>query len=1422
MLANFMNRRLARVVGIAVATLALAALTPLPSRAAVTGPVTTLVDEAPGAIQFEVTFGPPRWEETTLNGVDYRFPSWPTLPGTGDSGDPALPLTVVRVAVPPGAVSVSAATRERGRAMGVRFPPVTSYQPIDPRTRLRDPMVLHTESVEGPRFTAGRALPPAEILSDGIERGVRILNVGVRPVSFDPATGSAVWASAVTVTVSLPPGAAALPARPAVDRVGQASFDRDLVNPGDAARWSGAAADEVPALPTATGVPATWFDDADGWAKIRIESNGVYRLDRNVLENMGVPVGTVDPRTFRLFAGPLVPHLAWTDLGWVGNRPVWQHVYQRPEFAQGFDGGFGEIPMLVRGNLDDGTMDASDALVFYALGPDNYRERFGLAPDSTGEYIMNPYTSQTVYWLAWGGDFAGSPRRMAVEDATPAPGAPVVTDGRTRIHFENIKNRDSIYDPSMYDGGYPWPQWFWASISTSNPAGQGFLLNLPQALSGSTFDVRIRLWGSQVPLAGGGTLEEARHHVHVRVNSVDLGTPAWGGSFFTSFTHLDVTGEGIPTGTPDTLKLVVPQVGTNPDRYDQVYLTWVDATYTRRFDAGGNPAEFSVDAGESGRTVRVSRPPSGAPLVLDVTDPRNPRRLTGVRISGSGTGAIGEFAVGSDAARTVAVASDDDLLTPAAGSYRDDPPAGENGSPTWLRDATSAVDYVLVVGDGFEDAAEVLAQWRRNNLLGITESRPARVQVVRVSDIMDEFTWGMWDPIAIRYFLEYMYRYYGPGEDRLSYCVFLGDHTYDPRDFHQNGIPDIVPSWEDNRSGISDIRYGNIQYATDDPLARFDGYDTGLYDNYTDLILGRIPARTAAELRGVIEQKIKRAEEAPSYGPWRTKAILIADDNCQGRDSDSAGSTHMPISEEVDAVIPFVFDRSKVYLYEYGETCTYDSKPAAKRALLDAWDDGAWLVNYVGHGGNVVMADEHVFDVADVPVLTNDGRLPVLGAFSCSVGKFNKATQEGIGEALVLQPRTGTIVSAAATHLTSPGNNKLLNKDFMRRLFPGGNPVPPVPIGAALMEAKRLQANENDRYICLGDPASLLNVPGSELAVTGPDTLKAGVTPEFSVRREDGAGTGGTLDVLAQGPMILRSKNSQGQPIPGFAAGSGYRLPGARLFSGRSAIAGDSASVAFTVPRSIRDGQDARVRIYGSGTGWDGAGIVGPLPTDPRSTGAVDDTTGPTLSFSSPSTEVSAGDEMELRLEDPSGINLTRAFPVFSILLKVFDPDGRELLRLDLTDRFQYDEGSHTQGRVVFNVPDLVPGTYDFVVTAADNNGFTSRLTATFQLGAAARGAAFSGVLAYPNPFDPERESTRVMFTLNRGAKVTARVYSVAGRLVWTDEKTVSAGPNAFLWNGRDRGGDRVANGVYLVQLDARPSAGGGRAKHLERVVVLR
>ena len=68
---------------------------------------------------------------------------------------------------------------------------------------------------------------------------------------------------------------------------------------------------------------------------------------------------------------------------------------------------------------------------------------------------------------------------------------------------------------------------------------------------------------------------------------------------------------------------------------------------------------------------------------------------------------------------------------------------------------------------------------------------------------------------------------------------------------------------------------------------------------------------------------------------------------------------------------------------------------------------------------------------------------------------------------------------------------------------------------------------------------------------------------------------------------------------------------------------------------------------------------------------------------------------------------------------------------------------------------------------------------------------------AHPNPFNPQ---TTVRFTgLSDDARGSVRVYDLRGQLV----RTLHEGPFAgetFVWNGRDRAGNAVATGVYLVE----------------------
>lgn len=1425
-----MNASLSRAVAVpapflAAALAALSGAVGVPAAGAAPGPggIPTLLASAPEDVRFRVPFEAPELVESTGGGVDYRYLSWPGLATGGNPGDPALPVTHVRIAVPrEGAVSLDVSFETRGRAGGMRFPPVASWAGDPARRNRWEEYTPHPRATEGAAYARAAPTPFAEIVSDGIERDVRVVTVAVRPVSVTPNALRAEWAASVTVAVAGSGGPAAAPGREQrlrPDAAAEAAWSRTVLNGADAGRLRALVDPPEPGAPGGDGTPAVWFDDAPGWVKIEIDANGMYALSRSRLEAEGVPVSVLDPRTIRILAGPLVPEVGWAALGWdtldctsVRSVSKTPHVYERPGFGIGFGeaGALDQVAIRVEGE-EDGVFDASDRVVFYGLGPDNYRDRFGLPLDTREDFLENPYTDHTVYWLTWDGSWPEAPLRMDTAAGTPGAGVPI-TKSRARLHVEE----NSIGDPSMYVGGYRWERWFWDFLS-SDSGVKRFRVDLPGAAAGSFFDARIRLWGSKVPTTFDSG-EPSYHHVRVTINGAFAGLHIWGSrSTAESLTPYDVNAVGMPAQRQSDFQFLVPEVpSADSNRLDQVHLTWIDAVYTKELALGGQGGALELDAGAAGRTFRVASPPS-APAVFDVTDARRPVRLAGASVNGG----FLEFAMAETEARTVAVASGGGYPTPLSVRRDERPRRTPGGAVSWLRNTTDPLDYVIIAADGLETEAELLADWRRENLYPFTPGRSAHVRVVRVSDIMDEFTWGMWDPSALRYFLEYAFRYYGgDADDPLSYCLFLGDATNDPRDFGGNGVPDLVPSWEDNRDPISSIGFGSVQYVSDDPLARFDGVDSlncrclspsarFCPDVITDLYIGRITATDPASARDLIVNKVIRSEKDPEYGPWRVKAILVADDICQATLIDGLGFTHIRQSESVSLALPPEFEQEKVYLYEYGTACVFPTKPQAKQDLLTSWKAGAWLINYIGHGADVVWADEHVLDLADTPLLANGRRLPVVASFSCSVGKFSNPSRDGLGEAHLRASGGGSLVSLCATHLTSSFGNSIINLRFMDQLFPDGFETP-VPAGVAVMEAKRIVTDQATKYVCLGDPASPLGIPGTRMGLTGPPALERGARVEVGVKLP-AATAGGGLDAVARDGTVLRE--------PGISIDN-YRLPGATLFRGASAVSGDTATVSFTVPVSLRGGDDGKVLVYFADAGGDALGSLVALPVGVGPAVVSSDTTGPRITFSETEGPVRPGQQVTVTLEDPSGINLTQLFDFRSIFLKIVDERGLEQVRLDLTRSFAYETGSSSRGRLSFTVPDLEPELYAFTLSATDNYNNRTQAAVEYVVGELSADATITGVTgAYPNPYDPAQGPLRLLFSLSRTSEVTVHIYTVSGRLVRRETVAGTRGPNAFLWDGRDASLDPVANGVYLVLLSTGED---GPQRHLERLVVLR
>jgi hypothetical protein len=146
--------------------------------------------------------------------------------------------------------------------------------------------------------------------------------------------------------------------------------------------------------------------------------------------------------------------------------------------------------------------------------------------------------------------------------------------------------------------------------------------------------------------------------------------------------------------------------------------------------------------------------------------------------------------------------------------------------------------------------------------------------------------------------------------------------------------------------------------------------------------------------------------------------------------------------------------------------------------------------------------------------------------------------------------------------------------------------------------------------------------------------------------------------------------------------------------------------------------------------------------------------------------------------------------------------------------------GTGSGGRQVFHVPDtatrLFLGFEDRYLSApdlpggyADNSG-NINLQADFYGDLVAVGDQFIGPSGFalhqnrPNPFNP---STTISFDLVSPARISLRIFDLAGRLVCVleDETSATPGTHHVTWAGRDGHGRQMPLGTYFYQLTSGP-----------------
>jgi hypothetical protein len=669
-----------------------------------------------------------------------------------------------------------------------------------------------------------------------------------------------------------------------------------------------------------------------------------------------------------------------------------------------------EVAVLVSDTDTPGAFDADDYIEFYAQPvADQY----------------DKYAAQNIYWLVTSGGI-GTPKRMLSLDGTPAAG-PLATEHNAVVRLE-----DDEYYVGLAPGTNDRDRWFFDDFVLGtdftggvDPVQVPFDLTLPGVVGSG--DLTISLWGYY----------DTGHQVEVWVNDISQGTFNWSG---VAFYEVNLTGLNLTANT--TVKLACNTA------MDGLIVDYIEATYPQSFSAVADTLTFSHN---SGYRYIIDDFSTAALHVFDITDPVDVAYVTNLQISGAGSFSLEFEPPQSGGTDTFVIIGADDYKIPEA--IIED-------TPSDLADSANEVDYILITHQDIGwDGGGAQYDWL-TDLVSLREDSGLSVKVVNITDIYDEFSFGLSTPEAIRDFLSYAYNNWR--SPAPQYVLLVGDSTYDFKDNYNRGTVNHVPAY----TVFTDYMGETV---TDEYFVTISGDDA-----IVDMYIGRLPAQSAAEAQ-VMANKIIAYETVPNSGSWEKNIVLVADDQTEAYEA-----VFETINEDAAALLPPKMVPLKGYLGDYllaGDLST---------DITNWINEGALIVNYSGHASLQQWAAESVFVNADVNTLTNTDKYPFVISMSCLTGYFGYldaalGPQPSLAEAMLVPADKGAVAALMPTGMSTTAGQHIFNNAVFEALFV--NDIR--QLGPAIAAAKQTLLANGDAYyeqvsqtfLLFGDPAQTLKVP---------------------------------------------------------------------------------------------------------------------------------------------------------------------------------------------------------------------------------------------------------------------------------------------------------------------------------------------------------
>ena len=1129
--------------------------------------------------------------------------------------------------------------------------------------------------------------------------------------------------------------------------------------------------------------------DSGKWYRFYVQKSGVYKISKSFLQSLGLDTN-VDPRKIKIFGngGRILPLLNSID-----------YPMDLTENAIQFIG------------EGDGVFDSQDYILFYAEGMDKWSEDY--------RSNLNIYADKSYYYVTSGGDVG---KRIA-DMIQPTAAATTTISTFDDYQFHEIEEVNVAKLGRI---------WFGEQFSIDNE--QEFSFKFPNIVTSSP--LKITVHAASIASNPTSFKVEANSQLVGNIGFSALSTNSGIEANDGSLNNITVN-----TSTEDVVIKVTYDNSSVPS--SKGYLDYINIKAKRNLQGYGKQFQFQFDQASSLIGTGEYQISNAASIkqVWDITDIYNVTKVDNTQSTLSFKSLLGQT-------KNYIAVDNGDYYSPSKESKSK--VDNQNLKGTIFLNAQGQfqdVDYLIITPKFLNAEAEKLAAFHRSysNL---------NVKVVNLETIYQEFSSGKQDISAIRNFVKYVYFNASSPDKKVKYLNLFGDASYDFKDRVADNT-NIVPIYQ----AINSYTQGESSFASDDFYAMLDA-DEGKLDTYTspsfdlggiDVAVGRMIVSTTQQA-GEMVNKVIEYHDLKSYGSWRNNYVAIADD--PSIDPSHTGDNQLQyfqnrLADRISTEKPFL-NIKKILLDSYQQETSAGGKryPKAREEIFAAFEKGALVFNYLGHGGEDGLSEERIWEKSDGQNLSNRYKYPLFITITCDFSRFDNPYRPTAGEYTYWNPKGGAISMVTTIRSIGQGPAQTFNDKLAEYLFSYGSNTY-TSIAESLRLAKNTGSNSATNVVFyLGDPALMLAIPKPKVVltkvngapITGPiDDFKSLAYVKLTGQILD---ENNNILPTYNGELAVNifDKNIHTQTLrnDGYdaiiddsydtAPTMPFTILGETIFRGNATVTNGNFEFGFYVPRDIRIPVDnGRISFYTKRNQilFDKTGYNTDIKIGGINTNAVADTTGPTV---------------KLYMNDETFVNggITNASPFF--LAKLYDEhgintasgighdivgilDGDETKPYIMNDYYETNPNDYMNGRVYYPFRNLAVGLHTITFKAWDV--YNNPITAEIQFVVVGdESITLDHVLNYPNPFV---SYTEFWFSHNKPfepLEVQVQVMTITGKIVWTKNQTVTT--DGFLsreitWDGKDDFGDRIGKGVYVYKLTVKSTLSNKKAEKIEKLVIL-